>query len=117
MNDVNIAVVCGTVSSDPKVRELPSGSTVTNVEVTTHLDDGACSVPVVVFEREVTVAAGDRVVVLGRVVRRFFRAGGVTQSRTELVAARLVRASNRRSVRSVLAGLDHDLAEQLTEPA
>jgi hypothetical protein len=29
--------------------------------------------------------------------RRFFRAGGVTQSRTEVVAASVVKASSRRS--------------------
>ena len=32
--------------------------------------------------------AGDEVVVTGRVQRRFFRAGGATQSRTEVVAER-----------------------------
>lgn len=98
MNDLNVAVVCGTVSSEPKRRELPSGSSVVNVEVTTRLDDATCSVPVIVVDRDVTVTAGDSVVVVGRVVRRFFRAGGVTQSRTELVATKLVRASRRRSV-------------------
>jgi hypothetical protein len=33
---------------------------------------------------------GDAVVAVGRVRRRFFRAGGVTQSRTEVVAASVV---------------------------
>ncbi|HEX2851537.1 MAG TPA: hypothetical protein VHN98_13335, partial [Acidimicrobiales bacterium] len=33
-----------------------------------------------------TLDAGDEVVVVGHVSRRFFRAGGATQSRTEVVA-------------------------------
>ena len=95
---LNVAVLRGTVSSEPKVRNLPSGSRVTNVEVTTRLDDGTCSVPVVLHDAVVTVAAGDEVVVVGHVTRRFFRAGGVTQSRTEVVARTIVKASRRRSV-------------------
>lgn len=102
MNDLNVAAVCGTVTSEPKQRELPSGSVVTNVEVTTRLDDGTCSVPVVVVDTPVTVGAGDQVVVVGRVVRRFFRAGGVTQSRTELVASALVRTSRKRTAERAL---------------
>ena len=109
MNDLNVAAVRGTVSSEPKQRELPSGSVVTNVEVTTRLDDGTQSVPVVVVDAPVTVGAGDQVVAVGRVVRRFFRAGGVTQSRTELVATKLVRATNTRSVRRALQRAVADL--------
>lgn len=111
MNDLNVAAVCGTVTSEPKQRELPSGSVVTNVEVTTRLDDGASSVPVVVVDRSVTVGAGDRVVAVGRIVRRFFRAGGVTQSRTELVATTLVRAGNTRSAERALRRAVAELTE------
>jgi single-strand DNA-binding protein len=105
--DLNVAVLRGTVSSEPKVRDLPSGSSVTNVEVTTRLDDSTCSVPVVLHDATVTVATGDEVVVVGHVARRFFRAGGVTQSRTEVVARSIVKASRRRSVeRAVGAALE-----------
>jgi single-strand DNA-binding protein len=104
---LNVAVLRGTVSSDPRVRELPSGSSVTNVEVTIRLDDSTCSVPVVVHDATVKVVAGDEVVVVGHVARRFFRAGGVTQSRTEVVARTIVKASRRRSVeRTVGAAVD-----------
>ena len=111
MNDLNVAAVCGTVTSEPRQRELPSGAVVTNVEVTTRLDDGIHSVPVVVVDTAVTVGAGDQVVAVGHIVRRFFRAGGVTQSRTELVASTLVPARNRRSVDRALTRA----AEALTE--
>jgi single-strand DNA-binding protein len=101
---LNIAVVRGVVSSDPRTRELPSGGTVTNVEVTTRLDAGSVSVPVVVHHRSVDVVAGDEVVVTGHIARRFFRAGGVTQSRTELVADRLIKASKIKTAERLIAG-------------
>ncbi|MGH9115019.1 MAG: hypothetical protein ACRDWW_04235 [Acidimicrobiales bacterium] len=47
--------------------------------------------------------AATPVVVVGRVRRRFFRAGGVTQSRTEVVASRVVRATAASRVKAVLA--------------
>jgi single-strand DNA-binding protein len=107
MDAVNVAVVCGTISSEPRVRELPSGGTVTNVEVTTELDAGRVSVPVVVHDKAVTLTEGDVVVVSGHVARRFFRAGGVTQSRTELVARQIVPATHRRRVgRAIQAAVD-----------
>ncbi len=97
MEGQNVALLRGIVSSEPKVRELPSGAVVTNVEVTTRLDRGAVSVPVVVHGSTVMVGQGDAVVVTGHVARRFFRAGGATQRRTEIVADRIVKASQRRS--------------------
>jgi len=99
----NVVVLRGRVSSDPVVRELPSGSTVTQVELTTACDGAAVSVPVVVDGRPVACLAGDEIVVVGHVRRRFFRAGGVTQSRTEVVASALVPASRRRAVERVIA--------------
>lgn len=107
MPDTNITVLRGTVSSDPRRRELRSGTVVTNVELTTLVGDQRCSVPVVVYDQTVGVRAGDEVVVRGSVVRRFFRAGGATASRTEVVAVRLVPVAHRRHVGRVLeAGAD-----------
>ena len=98
MDANNLAVLRGVVTSDPKVRELPSGGTVTNVEVTTRGESVTASVPVVVHDRSVGVSAGDEVVVVGHVHRRFFRAGGVTQSRTEVIATLLLKSTRRRAV-------------------
>ncbi|WP_394930575.1 hypothetical protein, partial [uncultured Ilumatobacter sp.] len=49
------------------------------------------------------LVAGEEVVVTGRVQRRFFRSGGLTQTRTELVAERCLPARRTKSVRSLLA--------------
>lgn len=102
MDANNLVLLRGTISSEPVVRALPSGDTVTQVEVTTRVGGRATSVPVAVHDRDVTVGAGDDVVVTGYVSRRFFRAGGVTQSRTEVIATDVVRATRRRTVERVV---------------
>jgi single-strand DNA-binding protein len=98
---LNVVVLRGVLSSPPRVRELPSGDALTLLEVTTRGAAEASTAPVVVPEADATIAAldtGAEVVVVGRVARRYFRAGGVTQSRTEVVAELVVQASKRRAV-------------------
>ena len=87
---VNLAVVRGVCSSAAEVRVLPSGSTLVLLQVTTRTgEQAAVSVPVVAWDPPAAVAefdVGDEIVAVGRVRRRFFRAGGSVQSRTEVVA-------------------------------
>jgi single-strand DNA-binding protein len=105
MNANNLVLLRGRVSSEPRVRELPSGSAIVNLEVTTLVDEVSVSVPVVVEAATVDCAAGDEVVVAGTVRRRFFRAGGVTQSRTEVLADKVVRASRARTAQKLIEGV------------
>jgi single-strand DNA-binding protein len=56
------------------------------------------------------------VVVSGRVRRRFFRAGGVTQSRTEVVAARVARVGSASRVRTMLDDAAAQLAAAASDP-
>ncbi|RMH83819.1 MAG: hypothetical protein D6683_02075 [Actinomyces sp.] len=115
---VNLVVLRGTLSSPPRRRRLASGSSLDAYEVTTaeavsRADDdgpaavGRLSVPVVWFDarRPPRLAAGDEVVVVGRVRRRFYRAGGSTVSRTEVVADVVARAGTARAARSVARAL------------
>ncbi len=102
-HDINTVVVRGRITSEPRRRDLPSGSTVTQLEITTRAGDVTASVPVAVFEATTEYRADDEVVVLGYVRRRFFRAGGVTQSRTELVATKIASTSRRRDVTRLVA--------------
>lgn len=102
---MNVVVLRGTLSSEPRERTLPSGTTVMNWEVTTRDDDGARTVPVQWNDPSRAARsfdAGDEVVVLGVVRRRFFRAGGTTASRTEVVAESAVRATSRAAVDRLL---------------
>jgi single-strand DNA-binding protein len=108
---INLAVISGVMTNEPVCRELPDGATVVQFDVNTTVDrDGRpANVSVPVSWRDPTDAAvsalvpGDDVVVVGRIERRFFRTGGSTQSRTELVAERCLPARRTKSVRSLLA--------------
>lgn len=97
----NVAVVQGRLSGAPRRRELPSGSVLVELDVTTRGGGGSSSVPVAWFDPGILAAslqAGDEVVVVGYVRRRFFRAAATTQSRTEVVAQRVIVASKRAQV-------------------
>ncbi len=101
---MNVAIITGTLSSPPRTRTLASGSELLSYEVTTQLDDGSrLSVPAVWLDpsRPPALQSGDEVAVVGVVRRRFFRAGGSTQSRTEIDAVMVARAGSARAVRAV----------------
>lgn len=101
---MNIVVLRGSLSSAPQHRDLPSGSVVWTLEVTTPTESGNLSVPVALFDPAVApeLAPGAEVVVVGEVRRRFFRAGGSTQSRTEVVATEVVTARPAARARKVI---------------
>jgi single-strand DNA-binding protein len=103
---INLVVLEGELARPAQDRELPSGSRLLNLEVTIRPDDGVAeTVPVVWFDAPAWASgldAGSGVVVVGRVRRRFFRAGGATQSRTEVVADRLLQAGAVKRARAAL---------------
>jgi single-strand DNA-binding protein len=94
---------------------LAGGATVVQFDVTTTLISSAdepagrsnVSVPIAWTDPPATTLAalgqGDEVVVVGSVRRRFFRSGGMTQSRTEVVPEHVVPARRTKTVRSMLA--------------
>jgi single-strand DNA-binding protein len=99
----HLVLIQGVLSSDAVARELPSGQTVVNLEVTSGVGSGQrVSVPVVADAAAASFGRGDPVLVLGVVRRRFYRAGGVTASRTEVVAETVVRGGDRRRTAGVL---------------
>ena len=101
---MNVVALRGTLSSDPVTRTLTSGSVLVSLELTTLVDGASVSVPVAWFDppAEVAWAAGDTLLVTGTVRRRFFRTGGLTQSRTEVVATEVI-AGGRRQQRAALS--------------
>ena len=90
----NLTILVGVLSRDAELRTLPSGDELVALELTVRPDDGpAESVPVAWPSPTAAASswrAGQELVVTGRVRRRYFRAGGSTQSRTEVVADRVV---------------------------
>lgn len=105
-SDVNVAVVSGLLSSDPVERVLRSGDRLMVFQVRTTGGERTTSVPVVwrdAPESASSLRAGDRVVAMGRIHRRFYGGAAGRQSATELVADRVVAERARRSVRSMVS--------------
>ena len=104
----NVAVVVGTLSSDPRVTELPSGDTIVNYEISTDTPAGKLSVPVQmhVAGRLPALQAADPVVAVGAVRRRFYRAGGATVSRTEVLASVVGKPGGAKVERAIAAVSD-----------
>jgi single-strand DNA-binding protein len=115
---MNVVILRGHLTRPPETRVLPSGDLLVSYEVTIAAEgDGrAESVPVVWLSAPASSAdlePATDVVVVGRVRRRFFRAGGTIQSRTEVVAAQVIPARSRarasRTIREVLTTAEQEV--------
>ena len=102
---MNIVILRGTLSRAPELRALATGAAHLQLDLSTPLLNGVASVPVIWVDppARAQFEAGDQVVVAGSVRRRFFRVGGITQSRTEVVADLVVPVGQRKAVQRVLA--------------
>jgi single-stranded DNA-binding protein len=89
--DANVTVLVGTLARPPERRELPSGETVLGLEVNVRVDGGPLETANVAWHGAPAAAErwldGEQLLVVGRTRRRFFRANGRTESKTEVVAA------------------------------
>jgi single-strand DNA-binding protein len=103
---MNVVALAGRLSRPVSERQLPSGDRLVAIDLTVDREgEKAENVPVVWFGAPASATDLDldqRVVVVGRVRRRFFRAGGATQSRTEVVADAVVPATHTKRVRAAL---------------
>lgn len=84
---MNVSILRGRVLSAPTERRLGTGEFATSFDVVTEGESGRMTVPVNwVTTVKALVVEGDDVVIVGKVRRRFFQAGGSVQSRTEVLA-------------------------------
>jgi single-strand DNA-binding protein len=106
MVTANVVALVGRLARPAEQRQLPSGERLVAYQVTVDRPgQRAEGVPVVWLGAPAAAADHDvdeMVVVVGRVRRRFFRAGGGTQSRTEVVADRVVPARHTKRARAAL---------------
>jgi single-strand DNA-binding protein len=107
---MNLVVLEGHISSDPTLRMLADGSTAVSFSFTTA---GGGSVPVSWVDPPAGSAhsLGTELVVVGRIVRRFFRSGGATQSRTEVIVDDAAEPKRRAAVRTLRARAVASLGE------
>lgn len=106
---VNLAVLRGPCSGSAEVRVLASGARLATLAVRgpvgTAAEERTTSVPVTVWDPPAwieTLAAGDEVVVVGRVRRRFYQRPGGVGSRVDVEAELIGRARDRRRLDAAL---------------
>ena len=102
---MNVVLLQGVLSSDPRLQELPSGSVLMRGEVTSDNEGEKLTVPVTWFDPPRSMrqlVAQTEVVVLGVVRRRFFRAGAHVQSATEVVASAAATARQAKTARRLV---------------
>lgn len=87
---LNMVIVIGKLAKPLQIRALPSGVSLASFDLfVPRADQSADTVPVALFDASEQAAywqSGQELLAIGRVRRRFFRIGGSTQSRTEVVA-------------------------------
>jgi single-strand DNA-binding protein len=109
---VNLAIVCGPCSSVPELRVLESGTRVASLSVRVPVGEQATSVPVTVWDPPAWIEAldaGDEVIVVGQVRRRFYSRPGGVGSRVDLEAVTIARARDRRRVEAALRRASREL--------
>jgi single-strand DNA-binding protein len=105
---MNITVLRGALSRAPERRVLPSGDQLVEYQLTTPAAGDRPAEGVPVIWPDAPAGSEDHepdteLIVIGRTRRRFFKAGGSTQSRTEVVATHVVPARQaKRAARLVL---------------
>jgi single-stranded DNA-binding protein len=114
---VNLGVLCGPCSAPPELRVLESGTRLATLAIRcpagSATDERATSVPVTVWDPPTwleTLEAGEVLVVVGRLRRRFYQRPGGVGSRVDVEAELVGRARDRRRIdaalRKALAALE-----------
>ena len=113
----NLTILVGVLSRDAELRTLPSGDRLVALELTIRREgEPAESVPVAWPDAPDSAAgwaAGQEVLVIGRVRRRLFTAGGSTQSRTEVVTRRVVPTQRKAAASKALDAAVGSLPQRL----
>ncbi len=123
----NLVVMRGTVANEPTMRDLAGGASVLQLDIATKVRSDVSdavvtnTVPVAWYDptpaQVRSLEVGLDVVIVGSVRRRFFRVGGQTQSRTEVVVDRAMPARRRTSVRSSLMAAAAEVSRAVEQQA
>ena len=106
---INLAVLLGALSKAAEPRLLADGTTVWELDLTIRREARAATTVPVSWPSPpsgvdpASWSAGDELLVVGSVRRRFYRSGGATVSRTDVLAEAVVPARQRKRAAALLA--------------
>jgi len=106
---INLAVLIGALSKTPEPRLLADGSTVWELDLAIRQPGRAAATVPVSWSappkgaEPASWSSGDELLVVGAVRRRFYRAGGATVSRTDVLAEAVVPTRQRKRAAALLA--------------
>ena len=112
---LNLAIVIGVLTKEPQFRSLSGDTSVASFDLhVNQLGREQDVVPVSLTlgddpDIEAVLTPGQDLLVIGRVRRRFFRARGATQSRTELVAERVQPLDDEAHMGDLITGIVKDV--------
>lgn len=121
---MNVVLLRGTLHGEPNDVTLATGELVRTWELAAETASSAVGpsaatvqkVPIRWVDPTKAVRSfddGDEVVVTGSVRRRFFRAGGATASKTEVLGHKVAKASRRRAVEQLIEGFRQTIEQGL----
>ena len=99
---MNVCILQGRLTRPPEQRVVGSGRSLVTYELAVDRPEGGTETVPVVWDgapaRALDLDVDAEVVAAGRVRRRWFRSGGATQSRTEVVAVEVLSARSTKRV-------------------
>jgi len=114
-----MVVVIGSLAKPLQVRSLPSGLSLACFDLhVLRSDQSVDTVPVALFgpgDQRPSWVVGQELLAIGRVRRRFFRTAGTAQSRTEVVAERVMALDQEPGVCSALTEVGATLSNLVEE--
>ncbi len=104
---MNVCIVQGRLTRPPEQRVVGSGRSLVTYELAVDRPEGGTETVPVVWDgapaRALDLDVDAEVVAAGRVRRRWFRTGGATQSRTEVVAVEVISARSTKRVAKLVS--------------
>lgn len=113
---LNLALVIGTLAKEPQFRPVSGNTSVVSFDLQVAQEGQEHDVvPVTLMfsedpDEEPALLSGHDYVVIGRVRRRFFRVGGTTRSRTEVVAHQVLRLDDDVDLGGALCAIEDALS-------
>ncbi len=114
---MNFVLIRGVLNRPAQIKTMANNDLLVSFDVTVERENEKAEVvPIVWFGVKAWATEldlGDEVVISGRIRKRFFQSGGALTTRTEVVAERVAKATQKRAVRVIYDHFEKDVDSAL----